>query len=235
MSLHSDRSGEPSRIFGKRYPYPLDGKALLFEILEAFVAEFNQQAKLEIVKFGSDRVAEWQPLTVVSAFPTIRQDCPRIVVRRVSSSPKLAGLGGEIETIRLSNTQTVRAIRGQDVTDTIEISICTMNENLCDDLFLWVQQYLFDALYWLLPQLNHVTDARCINAVDDIVEYEGTRSQPGFQFYVAQLTYQVLYQMLVLENVDIIKSIFNWQNVAYANQPSIVGTVQFELPIDEQS
>ncbi len=212
---------QPSPVFGDRFPYPIDGKSLLFDFCREFAAEFNQQAQLELVKlYGVDRLDSWIPLTVNSAYPTTRQQCPRLSVLRLSSTPKPAGLGGEIETRQVPlNDQTVtyRIFKGQTVTDQIEVSICSINERLRDDVFIWLQQYCYDAIAWTLPQVPTVADFRCTSAQDDQVEYQGASGQPGFEFYVGRMTFQVVYDLLVIEGVDVLKQIVNWQECLYTD------------------
>lgn len=157
-------------------------------------------------------------MTVTSAFPTTAQQCPRIAVQRMGSTPKLAGLGMEIETRKIETAEgeiRYRTFKGQLVTDRIECTICTLNERMRDDLFLWYQQYLIDAATWILPQLPDTYDIRCTNAIDDIVEYQGGAAQPGFEFYVARLDYQVQYDLVVLHDVDQLREIINWQECLY--------------------
>ncbi|MBD2019341.1 hypothetical protein H6F43_03975 [Leptolyngbya sp. FACHB-36] len=212
----------PSAIFGERFPYPLDGKRVLLEIAEVFAAEFNQAARLYLSdRVSRDRALGWTDLTVTSAYPTTKQHCPRIVIVRTGSSPRLVGLGAEIETREVvldDGTARFRVFKGQTVTDTLDIAICALNEQLRDDLYLWFQQYMLDAIGWALPQLPGVYDLRCTNAIDDQVEYQGATGQPGFEFYLARLSYQVQYDQVVLEDVDRLSAIVNWQSCLYANE-----------------
>jgi hypothetical protein len=213
-------SGSPSALFGDRFPYPLDGKQIIFDIARRFAAEFNQAALDYLSRQGGDpRAKQFSKLEVTSAYPTSRQHCPRIAITRQSSTPKLVGLGGEIETvpIRGENGEVFyRSFRGQLVTDNIELLVCTMNERIRDDIFTWIQQYFLDAIGWLLPQLSSqfgTYNIACSGGVDSQVEYPGTAAQPGFEFYVGKLDFTVEYDLVVVRDVDILREIVNWQNV----------------------
>lgn len=218
MSL--DRNASP--IFGEKFPYPLDGKALVYAIAREFATEFNQLARIKLADlYSSDRALQQQELTVTGAYPTTRQQCPRIAVQRMGSTPKMAGLGGEIETREIQLEGGVigfRHFKGQMVTDTIEVGICTINEELRDDLHIWVQQYFFDAIFWAIPQLPSVHVLQCTNAVDDLVEYRGAQDQPGFEFYISRLTFQCQYDLVVLTDANKLEAIVNWQQCLYANE-----------------
>ncbi len=215
-----DKASSP--IFGEEYPYPTDGKAVLRAIALQFAAEFNQLAKIKLGdQYSGDRVARWIDLSVNSAYPTTVQQCPRISIQRKSSQPKLAGLGGDIETRKIEvagKEAFFRIYRGQLVTDTIEVAICTLNEQMRDDLYLWFQQYVLDAITWSLPQIPSFYYLQCTNALDDLVEYQGGQGQPGFEFYIAQLTFTAQYDLMVLHDVDQLKAIVNWQQCLLANQ-----------------
>lgn len=230
MGLQTEQSGTPSRIFGDRFPYPLDGKSILLEIADVFAREFNRQAR---VSLPPDVRAGWQNLSVSGAYPTTRQQCPRITVVRNESTSKIVGLGAEVETYRKPGQPKYRVFKGQTITDTIGVDILTLNEIMRDELFIWFQQYVFDATAWLLTQMNNVYGLQCTTAVDDQGEYEGTAAQPGFQFYVARFTFKVTYDMLVLENVDTLKEMVNWQAIAYANLPSVTNTITFGASNDD--
>jgi hypothetical protein len=213
MALHLEQAGEASPIFGERFPYPLDGKMLLREVIQEFANEFNQAAKLKLNgDYGINRLRQWQDLAVTGAYPTTKQECPRIAIMRSRSTPKLAGLGGEIETRQFGDVQ-FRIYRGQMVSDIIEVSLCTLNERMRDDVAIWLQQYMLDAITWLLPQLPTVNDCQCVDAMDDQAEYTGNAAQPGFQFYVAKFTFRVGYELLVCEKVDALANIVNWQEL----------------------
>jgi hypothetical protein len=209
--------GQPSRVFGDRFPYPLNGKQVMFDVARRFAAEFNQQALGYLEEIGAtDR--KWQPLTVTSAYPTSKQHCPRIAVIRQNSAPKLAGLGGEIETIGVQGSGGevfYKSYRGNLVTDTVELSISTINELMRDDIFTWLQQYVIDAIGWMLPSLTSLGtyEITCTNASDDQVEYQGTQAQPGFEFYVGRLEFRVTYDLVVVRDVDRLREVVNWQNV----------------------
>ena len=85
-------------------------------------------------------------------------------------------------------------------------------------------QYLIDAAMHTLPQLRPLGfyELTCLNAADDQVEYQGTAPQPGFEFYVSRLVYQAMYDLTVWQDVDQIKSIFNWENT-YPRQSNYTG------------
>lgn len=212
-------AGTPSAVFGDRFPYPLDGKQVMFDVARRFAAEFNQAAIEYLQSIGGDqRSRKWSQLTVASAYPTSQQHCPRISVIRVGSVPRLAGLGAEIETIpvAIDNEAAYQVVQGQTVTDNIEVSVSTLNERMRDDIFTWFQQYCLDAIGWLLPDLSSkfgTYSILCTNAVDDQVEYQGSRDQPGFEFYVGRLSFTVEYDLVVVRNVDILREAVNWQNV----------------------
>lgn len=210
MPLHTEQSGTPSRVFGKGCPYPLDGKSVLYEFADSFAAEFNQRARLYLKdQHGGDRLDSYVELKVTGAYPTSKQHCPRIAILRTNCSPRALGIGGEAGVVRSDKGDVW--VRGQTVTDTLEVAICTLNDRLRDDLFIWFQQYLLDAIAWALPQLGTVSEINCVGGSDDQVEYQGTQGQPGFEFYVASLQYRVTYDLLVMRDVDRIASIFNWQ------------------------
>jgi len=215
-----EQSGQPSPIFGDRFPRPFDGKQIMFDIARRFTAEFNQSAIEYLDSLGGEaRSQQWSPLTVTSAYPTSRQHCPRISVIRTGSSPKIVGLGSEIETIKATTEAGdvfYRSYRGQTITDNIEVSVSSLNERLRDDMFTWFQQYCIDAIGWLLPQLSYsggVYDISCVNAIDDQVEYQGNTNNPGFEFYVAKMDFRVQYDLVVVRDVDTLREIVNWQSV----------------------
>ena len=223
-------AGSGSRIFGDRFPYPFDGKTVLFEIATQFANEFNTEAKKQLkVNYGWERASHFRDLVITSAYPTSPQQVPRIVIRRTGTSPKPSGIGLEIDelTVELEgDRRAVRKIAGQTITETLEVSLCTINENLRDDLFIWFQQYVIDASLWLTPQLSAVGfyGLQCTNAVDDQVEYQGTQGQPGFEFYVAQLNYQATYDLTIWTDVDELKTIINWEKIA--NTPGYYAGIQ---------
>jgi hypothetical protein len=213
------QAGADSPIFGRRFPYPFDGKTMLLDVARRFAGEFNLLAKAQLRQlYGVERAEMWQELAVTSAYPTVKQHCPRIAILRLGSSPKPSGIGLDWHEaqVQLGGGQTVvRRMAGQVITDQLEAAICTLNEQMRDDLYLWFQQYLIDATLWMLPQLRDVGfyDLSCTNAVDDQVEYQGTQAQPGFEFYVARITCQATYDFSVLYDVDVIKNIFNWESL----------------------
>jgi len=211
MPLESSESGKPSPLFGTKFPYILDGKILIREIATEFANEFTFHGKQ---KTGRDL-----PLAVTSAFPTMAQQCPVIAIVRDNSTVKQAGVGGEIYTA--SNGVNYSHVRGNLISDSITVNICTLNERMRDDLFLWFQQYLLDAQIHILPQLANVYDMRVVSAMDDTVEYQGSQAQPGFEFYIARISVQVGYEQIVLSEVDSIAGIVNWQAICmcYENIP----------------
>lgn len=211
-----------SALFGERFPYPFSGKRVLRTMVERFAVEFNQRAKQYLGdEHGGDRAVQWNALKVTGAYPTIAQECPRIAIQRMGAQPRMAGLGGEIDQREVQTENGAVKIRrwtGQVITETIEVAICTLNENLRDDLYLWLQQYLFDGIWWALPQLPGIHELICANAVDDQVEYQGQQGQPGFEFYIARLTYRAQYDLVVLNDVDKLAEIVNWQQLIYAGE-----------------
>jgi hypothetical protein len=217
--MEPSQAGANSPIFGQRFPYPFDGKTVLLDVARQFANEFNVLAKAQLRQlYGVERAGAWQELAVTSAYPTVKQHCPRIAILRLGSSPKPSGLGLEWHEARvqLGNGQsTLRRMAGQVVTDQLEVAICTLNERMRDDLYLWFQQYLVDATLWMLPQLRNLGfyELACTNAVDDQVEYQGAQGQPGFEFYVARITCQATYDFSVLSDVDMIRTIFNWESL----------------------
>jgi hypothetical protein len=211
------QAGVDSPIFGGKFPYPFDGKTVLLDIARQFASEFNTLARSQLRQAqGDDRAALWQPLGVTSAYPTTQQQCPRIAILRLGSTPKASGLGLEWheEKVQLPNgVITIRKQAGQVITDSLEAAICTINERLRDDLHIWFQQYIIDAALWAIPQLRNVGfyELTCTNAADDQVEYQGGAAQPGFEFYVSRLTFSATYDLVVFQDVDAIKNIFNWE------------------------
>lgn len=222
MAINPEQAGSPSPIFGERFPYPFDGKTVLFEISNQFAREFNDEARAQLrTMHGEERAALFQQLQVTSAYPTIKQHCPRIAILRNGQSPKPVGLGMEYAEVRvdLPGGQTkIRKLIGQTITEQLEASICAINETLRDDLFLWFQQYVLDAATWLVPQLKDVGfyELQCTNAVDDQVEYQGTQGQPGFEFYIAKIDFRATYDLTVFSDVDQLKSVVNWEKVTNA-------------------
>lgn len=217
-----ENAGQPSPIFGGRFPYPFDGKTVLFEIANQFAREFNGEAIAKLRQLhGPDRAREFSALNVTSAYPTTPQHCPRITIQRMGSSPQPSGLGMEWheQAISLPSGETmIRVWSGQHITERLEVAICALNEQLRDELFLWFQQYVLDASLWMIPQLKPAGfySLQCVNAVDDTVEYNGGQGQPGFQFYSAQIEYVATYDLTVFSDVDQLKTIVNWEKVTNA-------------------
>jgi hypothetical protein len=230
------QAGQPSAIFGNRYPYPFDGKTVLLDVARQFAQEFNVLAKSQLRQlYGVERAEQWQELAVTSAYPTVRQHCPRISILRLGSSPKPSGLGLEWDEVKVqlpNGVSTIRKLAGHVVTDQLEVAICTLNERMRDDLFLWFQQYLIDATMTLLPALRDYGfyELSCTNAVDDQVEYQGAQGQPGFEFYVARLTCQSTYDFTVLRDVDQIRTIFNWETLIPGGMFTGAAGIALEFP-----
>lgn len=223
MAANPEQAGDHSQIFGDRFPYPFDGKTVLFEIANQFAREFNTEAKAQLLTmYGAERAATFQSLTVTSAYPTIRQQCPRIAIQRMNYQPAPMGLGGEYNESKVEIGSTgqvkIRKWLGQTITEQLEVGICTLNETLRDDLFLWFQQYVLDASFWMVPQLKAVGfyELQCTGAVDDQVEYQGTQSQPGFEFYIARINYRATFDMSVFVDVDQLKTVINWEKISNA-------------------
>ena len=214
MNQPISQSGSPSRVFGDRFPYPLNGKMLMRAFAEQFAAEFNQQAKLYLIEqYGHDRVKSFPELVVTGAYPTSRQQCPRIAVMQQSTNPRQLGIGGEVE-VTPDGAGGFRHFRGEQCRDLIAVHLCTLNPEMRDDLSVWFQQYMIDAMEWALPQLGNVFDCQCENIQDDAAEYQGTQGQPGFQFYVSRMSFRIGYDLLVVRNVDELRSLINWQAIA---------------------
>jgi len=203
MPLESSESGKPSPLFGTKFPYVLDGKILIREIATEFANEFTFH--------GKQKTGREMPLAVTSAFPTMAQQCPVVAIVRSNQTVKQSGVGGEAYVA--SNGVGFNHVRGDMVSDSIEVNICTLNERMRDDLHLWLQQYILDAQVHILPQLVNVYDMRVMSAVDDTVEYQGNQAQPGFEFYVGRISVQVGYERIVLSEVDSIAGIVNWQAI----------------------
>lgn len=217
-----EQAGQPGRIFGDRFPYAFDGKVVLFEIAQQFAREFNAEAIAQLRRmYGPERVLEFSPLVVTSAYPTTPQQCPRIAIQRMGTTPQPSGLGLEWaeQSITMPGGITkVRVLSGQHITERLSVAICTLNEQLRDDLFSWFQQYVLDASLWMVPQLKTVGfyAIQCTNAMDDTVEYQGAQGHPGFQFFTANLDYSATYDLTVATDVDQLKTIVNWENVTNA-------------------
>lgn len=217
------QAGQPSPIFGERFPYPFDGKTVLYEFATRFAEEFNEVARAKLRQdYGEEGERQWSPLTVTTAYPTTRAQIPRIAILRVGTTPRPSGLGYEYDEQIVSigdGEFKVRKWAGEVITDQLEVAICTINERLRDDLFIWFQQYILDATLWAGPQLRPVGfyELRCTNAVDDQVEYQGSASQPGFEFYVARLNFQATYDLSIFSDIDQLKTAFNWESIEPGN------------------
>lgn len=205
-----------SRLF-ERFRFPFDGKQVVLQIGKEFVNEFNNaQYNFLLENYDRDRADQQPELRLTSAYPTIKQHCPRIAVIRNSTHTQQSGLGSQLEEqeIEVDGGTKVRQVLGQVQTDSIEVAVCTLNEGLRDDLFTYLHQYFLDAILHFLPELAHggaFYDLRVVNAADDQVEFQGAAGQPGFQFYIGRLELTCTYDLLVLKDVDQIKQIFNDQ------------------------
>ena len=234
MTTYPEQAGQPSPIFGERFSYPFDGKAVLRNISDAFAREFNEGAIAKLISaHGKDRAEDFRPLTVTSAYPTTKDNCPRIAIQLTTSRPQPSGLGLDYAegVVEFPNddgevTEKARIIASEVVEDMLEVTICTLNERLRDDLFTWYRMYLLDAVRFALPQLRDYGfhDLRTVDAADGQVEYQGTQSQPGFQFYTAQIVVKVVYELTIFRDVDVLKTFFNWQN-AWPAEPISTGSV----------
>jgi hypothetical protein len=212
-----EQCGSPSLIFGPKFPYPFSGKQVLFELLKEFAAEYNKGGKAYLeTTYGAARAKNWCDLRVTSAYPTTKQDCPSISVILMSESAPQMYMAQEIESVSFKSDMGAiefQQVRGETCTDELEITISTLVEAQRDDLFVYLKQWLLDAIAWALPQLRDgggVYDIRRVNAADDVIEYAGSAAQPGFQFYAARMMYTVTYDLIVLKNVDQVLSTFNW-------------------------
>jgi hypothetical protein len=223
LNRASDRINQPSRVFGARFPLPMDGKSIVRAIAEEFASEFNDGAAryLQAQGYTLNRPTE---LRVASAYPTIRQHCPRMVVMNTGGTSKLAGLGGDIEIKQIQADDGSVAeflhFRGQVVTDNIEVTIACVNDMERDEVFVWWQQYLLDALYHSLRSLQAVSGLigfQVQRGSDDQVVYQGSQGQPGFEFYTATSLVTVTYDQIVARKIDAIKEIIDWQTVLFAN------------------
>jgi hypothetical protein len=222
--MDSSLAGGESALFGERFPYPCDGKTVLLDIARQFAKDVNEAAIKRLkADHGDSRASQWLPLDVTSAYPTARQHCPRIAILRLGSTNKPTGvdLDWHEEPVQLPGRGlTVRKFSGLLVNDQLEAAICCTNERLRDDLHIWFQQYCLDATLWALPQLRTLGfyQLSCTNAADDQVEYQGTQSQPGFEFYVSRLTFAATYDLSVVTDVDQLQHIFSWENFTAGGQ-----------------
>lgn len=212
-----------------RFFYTRSGKDLLLELAIAFAEEFNTKA--ETYLSTTHGRSSYSRLTVTGAYPTSRQHLPTIAIVRQNLSPQPSGIGLEIDTYNTSAGK-VRHIVGEVVTDTVEVSICTLNPLLRDDLFAWFQQWMLDAILHLLPQVTPlgIQSIRNLGGTDDTVVYEGLASQPGFEFYVGRLLYAVQYDQMILENLDAVATIFNWQSLLPTGEWLYRGTAGIPQP-----
>ncbi|MBT9316295.1 hypothetical protein [Leptothoe spongobia] len=232
MTTYPALAGQPSPVFGERFTYPFDGKAVLRQVTDEFAREFNAGAIASIETSGESvhqRIAQFRRLTVTSAFPTSKDDCPRIALQRTGCAPQPSGIGLDYDEALVTlddDTEAVRVSSSEVVKDTIEVSICTTNERLRDDLFTWYRMYLIDSVRHVLPQLRDYGfhDIRAIDAADGTVEYQGGQGQPGFQFYTAQIIVNATYELTVFRDVDVLKGFFNWQT-AWPAEPLATGQV----------
>ena len=207
-----------SRLF-ERFRFPFDGKQVIQCIASEFVKEFNDKAEAYLTEeYGSDRAQTQPKLKVTSAYPSIKQHCPRIAIIRNGTQTQQSGFNNILESQEIETDDGVkfRQVFGQVQTDAIEVAVCTLNERLRDDLFIYLHQYFLDAIIHFLPELNQgggVYDIRVTNAQDDQVEFQGGANQPGFQFYIGRLELSVIYDLLLLQDVDQISEFFNYQDL----------------------
>jgi hypothetical protein len=73
---------------------------------------------------------------------------------------------------------------------------------------------MLDAVFWALPRLGAIFNIQPGGSSDDVVEYQGTSGQPGFQFYTSTHSYKVGYNLMVCSSVDELKSLLNWQAIS---------------------
>ncbi|MCD8487887.1 MAG: hypothetical protein LRZ84_14415 [Desertifilum sp.] len=205
--------GSNSLLF-PNFPYPFDGKQVLFAIAQSFGRDFDKAAAEYLRADKSSRLL--QPLAVRGAYPTTKAECPSLAVIRTASSPRSVGIGNEIESDKIklpSGEIQFRRIVGNYCTDTVEVAICCLNELMRDDLTRWFQQYVLDAVMWNITALanNGCYKIQCTNAQDDIAEYQGSATQPGFQFHLGRLTFQVEYELIIAMDALELKTACNWQ------------------------
>lgn len=207
-----------SRLF-ERFRFPFDGKQVVQCIANEFVKEFNSRSVSYLEQtYGSDRAESQPQLKLASAYPSIKQHCPRIAVIRNGTQTQSSGFNNAIESqeIEVEGGTKFRQVFGQVQTDAIELAVCTLNENLRDDLFIYLHQYFLDAIIHFLPELSQgggVYDLRINNAQDDQVEFQGGAAQPGFQFFIGRLEVSCTYDLLILQDVDQIAEFFNFQQL----------------------
>lgn len=208
----SNETTAVSPVFGEKFPYPDSGKAVMTAFAEAFAAEFN--AKANGYRQARGIKGAMAPLTVTSAYPTTKKQCPSIAVMQLSSTTKPSGIGNYLssETVAVDDEYQVRIFRGQIVTDSVEVAISALSPKLRDDLSRWFGQWVLDAVIHTVPQLPTVHEIRRTNVSDDMPEYTGC-GEAAFQFYLAAHTYSVQYDEIVLNDADRIESIINWQEL----------------------
>jgi len=212
--MDSRSPGSPSRLFGGNFPFPLDGKTLLIDVADQFAAEFNTAAQEFLAQSGA--TGTLTPLVVRTAWPTTRLQCPCIAVQRQGSNVQYAGLGAHIEVRRVEKEDgdwAFQSMEGETISDRLEVSICTLNEMQRDELYLWFQQYLLDAAVHMANHfgLAGLYQLRVTDGSDDLVEYQGSQDQPGFQFYTGRISVTAQYDRLLITDVDRIKAIATWQ------------------------
>ncbi|MGL5063218.1 MAG: hypothetical protein ACRC62_24830 [Microcoleus sp.] len=192
----------------------------MLHFAENFANEFNDKAAQYFRDQGLHN-PNWNPVTVTSAYPTTKRQCPSIAVMQSGSSAQPSGLSNYLDerpieidgVLEIDGVPTIRIFNGQVKTDTIEVAICTLNPKLRDDLSLWFGQWMLDAAIHVMPQLSTVHEIRQVNCQDDMPQYDGCADQPGFQFYLAQHSYRITYTEIVLTDVDRICTIFDWQEL----------------------
>ncbi|MBT9160460.1 MAG: hypothetical protein DDT26_01746 [Dehalococcoidia bacterium] len=215
--IPAENAGSVQEIF-RRYPVPVRGNQVCKVILEEFAKEFNEQAQAHIAAQNwAQATVQFRPLTVTSAYPTIAQNCPRIAVLNKGTSVKPSGMAWETSYRRVSVEDTgvdFWSFPSQLCTDDVEIALCCLNERMRDDVGVWMHQYLLDAVIHNLDLLTvelGVAQIQPTSLLDDFVEYQGSSNTPGFQFYLAQMNVRVQYEMSVIQDIDALKAIANWQ------------------------
>jgi hypothetical protein len=201
-----------SPVFGEKFPYPDSGKTVMLHLAQEFAREFNLKA--DAYRKSRNIQGTMIPLNVTSAYPTSKKHCPSIAVMLTSSTTRQSGIGNYLDSreVVVDEEYQVRIFYGQTVTDTVEVSICTLSPKLRDDLSLWFGQWMLDAQIQLIGQLPTVQEIRRTNVSDDMPEYTGC-GESAFQFYLAAHTYSIQYDEIVLNDADRIESIINWQEL----------------------
>lgn len=205
-----------SRLFGDRYPVARLGKFWFLDVAKEFSREFDERRRafLDGNNLSPDQI---QPIRAVGAYPSRAQQLPCLSVVLLPSSVRFTSLSGHVDTSPVPGTDMVRRAVANEVRDQVEVTLCTLNPVQRDEISLWFKQYILDAVQWALPELRDgsgVIDMGVSSYQDDLVEYEGTRETPGFQFYVARFQCYMTYEIYVHEDVDKLSSIINWVALA---------------------